>query len=191
MPKFNDSERLIINDLLLENGEQLFTAFGLKKVTVSDLAKSANISKGSFYAFYPSKEHLYMTINFSMQQAIFAEMNDELAKHRSMETEKLTLYIFKWMFEKVKEYPLLLNMDNETIQHLLRRLPKKFMDAHTLDDAKMIDNLKKYGIVFRSETVVIAKVVQGIFSCTKLFMNDTDGDKVLTILLEGLVNQLV
>ena len=55
MPRFTEKEKAFISDKLLAEGEKLFSLHGLKKVTVDDLAVAANISKGSFYAFYPSK----------------------------------------------------------------------------------------------------------------------------------------
>ena len=58
MPRFTEQEKEIINSKLLIEGEKLFSLHGLKKVTVDDLAAAVNISKGSFYAFYPSKEHI-------------------------------------------------------------------------------------------------------------------------------------
>ncbi len=71
MPRFTEKEKAFISDKLLAEGEKLFSLHGLKKVTVDDLAVAANISKGSFYAFYPSKEHLYIEINFQLQQKLF------------------------------------------------------------------------------------------------------------------------
>ncbi|GCF92125.1 TetR family transcriptional regulator [Enterococcus florum] len=191
MPRFTETERKAIEETLLEQGEILFSSLGLKKVTVDDLARSANISKGSFYAFYQSKEHLFMIINFSIQERIFAAMKHELDQHTHLETKELAMYIFKWLFEKIKEYPLLYNIDSETIQHVQRRLPKELFDAHTLDDVKMLKTLEDYGISFKQDAVVMAKVFQAIFTCTTIFMNDPDGNQVLTILLEGVLNQLI
>ena len=83
MPRFTEQEKEIINRKLLIEGEKLFAAHGLKKVTVDDLVAAVNISKGSFYAFYPSKEHLYVEINFRLQKELLLILKQQL-KEESM-----------------------------------------------------------------------------------------------------------
>src|SRR5512142_3186432 len=63
MPKgFSEQERTLIRQRLVEQGYHLFSAYGLKKTTVEELAAAAGISKGAFYLFYDSKEALFMDV---------------------------------------------------------------------------------------------------------------------------------
>lgn len=63
MPRaFSDEERRAIQTRLLEQGEQRFAQYGLRKTTVEELAAAAGISKGAFYLFYESKEALLMDV---------------------------------------------------------------------------------------------------------------------------------
>ena len=56
MPKgFTQHEKKLINERLLEQGNKQFSAFGLKKTNVEELARAAGISKGAFYLFYNSE----------------------------------------------------------------------------------------------------------------------------------------
>ena len=82
LPRFTEQEKEIINSKLLIEGEKLFSLHGLKKVTVDDLAAAVNISKGSFYAFYPSKEHLYVEINFRLQKELFTSIETTVKKKK-------------------------------------------------------------------------------------------------------------
>ena len=82
MPRFTEQEKEIINSKLLIEGEKLFALHGLKKVTVDDLVAAVNISKGSFYAFYPSKEHLYVEINFRLQKELFTSIETTVKKKK-------------------------------------------------------------------------------------------------------------
>src|SRR5262245_47292798 len=67
MPRaFTDAERQQITRRLLEAGHKQFTAYGLKKTSVEELAAAAGISKGAFYLFYASKEALLLDL---MEQA--------------------------------------------------------------------------------------------------------------------------
>ena len=63
MPKaFTQQEKEWIGERLLEQGYKQFSAHGLKKTTIEELAEAAGISKGAFYLFYESKEALFMDV---------------------------------------------------------------------------------------------------------------------------------
>ncbi len=63
MPKgFTEYEKELIRKRLLEQGQRLFSAYGLKKTNIEEIAKAAGISKGAFYNFYESKEALFMEV---------------------------------------------------------------------------------------------------------------------------------
>ncbi|MEJ2558665.1 MAG: TetR/AcrR family transcriptional regulator [Anaerolineae bacterium] len=63
MPKaFTEREKELISKRLLEQGYKQFSAYGLKKTNIGELAEAAGISKGAFYIFYKSKEALFMDV---------------------------------------------------------------------------------------------------------------------------------
>lgn len=59
---FTTEEKARITRVLLDAGEELFTTQGLKKTSLDELVASAGIAKGSFYAFFDSKESLYLEV---------------------------------------------------------------------------------------------------------------------------------
>lgn len=61
-PTFTPKERERVTDLLLETGLRLFTTQGLRKTSLAELVAPAGIAKSSFYAFFDSKEALYLTL---------------------------------------------------------------------------------------------------------------------------------
>ena len=63
MPKgFTEHEKELIGKRLLEQGYRQFSAYGLKKTNIEEIAEAAGISKGAFYNFYESKEALFMDV---------------------------------------------------------------------------------------------------------------------------------
>ncbi|NLD99906.1 MAG: TetR/AcrR family transcriptional regulator [Fibrobacter sp.] len=63
MPKsFSPQQRDQILKMLLANGKELFSRFGLQKTTVEEIARKCGISKGAFYLFFNSKEELFFEI---------------------------------------------------------------------------------------------------------------------------------
>ncbi|WP_410638473.1 TetR/AcrR family transcriptional regulator [Amycolatopsis sp. lyj-346] len=61
-PAFTAGERARITEGLLETGYRLFTTQGLRKTALDDLAAPVGIAKSSFYAFFASKEALYLEL---------------------------------------------------------------------------------------------------------------------------------
>ena len=82
LPRFTEQEKEIINSKLLIEGEKLFALHGLKKVTVDDLVAAVTYQKVSFYAFYPSKEHLYIEINFRFTKRAICQISKQQSKEK-------------------------------------------------------------------------------------------------------------
>ena len=59
---FTDAEKNQIRQQLLDTGRELFATYGLKKTSIVDLTQPAGIAKSSFYAFFDSKEALYLEL---------------------------------------------------------------------------------------------------------------------------------
>ena len=56
---FTAEERTVLTGQLLESARRFVKEQSARKVTVEQLTDSVGISKGAFYLFYPSKEHLF------------------------------------------------------------------------------------------------------------------------------------
>ena len=68
MPKaWSEREKELIKKTLLSEGKKLFEKYGLQKTTVDEIVNAAQISKGSFYIFYQSKEELYFDVLDSIE----------------------------------------------------------------------------------------------------------------------------
>ena len=188
MPRFTEAERDKIQAALLQEGELLFSAHGLKKVTVDDLAEAASISKGSFYAFFQNKEHLFMVINFNIQDRLLKEVKSELDEHKYMQPKELATYILKCIFTKATQYPILSGIDKATMLHLQRKLPPELFAAHTRDDVAMVCMLADYRIEFSRDVALVAKTLQTLFACSNILLDDQDYDKIMSILIGGIIN---
>jgi AcrR family transcriptional regulator len=67
MPKaFTEQEKELIRKRLLEQGHKQFSAYGLRKTNIEELAEASGISKGAFYLFYTSKEALFMDVSWML-----------------------------------------------------------------------------------------------------------------------------
>jgi AcrR family transcriptional regulator len=61
---FTPEERERITGILLAAGYELFTTQGLRRTSLDDLVRPTGIARSSFYAFFESKEALYLELMF-------------------------------------------------------------------------------------------------------------------------------
>jgi len=193
MPKFNETEKALIQKALLVKGEQLFIRHGLKNVTVENLTREAGIAKGSFYAFYKNKEHLYAEILLDIQKKTLMDTEVFLQENCSLSPKQLVKELTFWSFEEVKKQPLLLQHDAETISHLSRKLPKEVLDAYPDIDAQMTDMLVECGVKFKIDVGIVKKVSQTL---TITFFDlqgqgVEESEAVIAVLVNGVVNEIV
>ncbi|GAB3428879.1 TetR/AcrR family transcriptional regulator [Flindersiella endophytica] len=59
---FGAADRERITAILLDTAEELFATHGLRKTSLDELVEPAEIAKSSFYAFFESKEALYLEV---------------------------------------------------------------------------------------------------------------------------------
>lgn len=193
MPKFSDTEKERIRQKLMQEGERLFASFGIKKVSIDELVQAAGIAKGSFYSFYPSKEHLYMEIAGEQQTKMWHEMDAFLEKNRSLPPRELCKQCFLWMLNGLERYPMLRQADGETAEYLYRKLPPEVIEAHTKDDSHELTRLQEYGVHFKCGIEIATKTLQTLaISFLNLQQDSTMNQQIIMgIILDGVLKEIV
>mgnify|MGYP000252210222 FL=1 len=77
---FTLDEKDCIARTLIDTAERLFATQGLKKTSLDELVRPAGIGKGSFYAFFESKESLYLEVMLRRAPLMGAGLADALAR---------------------------------------------------------------------------------------------------------------
>ncbi|MDX1877019.1 TetR/AcrR family transcriptional regulator [Mycolicibacterium sp. 141076] len=77
---FTSDEKARIACTLVDTAEQLFAAQGLKKTSLDELVRPAGIAKGSFYAFFDSKESLYLEVMLRRAPRMGARLSEALGR---------------------------------------------------------------------------------------------------------------
>ena len=130
MPKgFTGRERDLIRKKLFSEGTRLFEQYGIQKTTVDEIARSAGISKGSFYAFYGSKEELYFDIMENIEREIKARLFSEVFTDGQPHRESFRKFIHE-LFGLMDGTPLFRGLDPASIGHLIRKLPEEKLAGH-------------------------------------------------------------
>ncbi len=124
MPRhFDDRERSAIRTALIKNGRELFVRRGLAKVSVDELCGGAKIAKGSFYAFFRSKEELFLAIVKEDEASMRLEISGILAD-TSLAPRDQFRKVYEGQLDALERYAMLRTASSpETYALLSRRLP--------------------------------------------------------------------
>ena len=153
MPKaFTDREKDVIGKRLLDHGYKQFSAYGLGKTNVEEIALAAGISKGAFYGFYGSKEALFMDVieqaEVRLRQEIMAVIDLPGPSPRAR------LFVaLKKAFGLFDEMPILRSFTGPDFEVLFRRMPPEILrdhlDADRLFMQELVDHCRAVGIPIR------------------------------------------
>ena len=141
MPRaYTQEERKQISQRLLEAGQKQFTAYGLKKTTVEELAAAAGISKGAFYLFYESKEALLMDL---MEQAEERYRQEVLAVVDSpgLSARDRLYTIMNTALTLWKTLPILQPFAQSDYALLSRQIPFEKLQRHLMSDQRFVQEL--------------------------------------------------
>ncbi|MCC7559667.1 MAG: TetR/AcrR family transcriptional regulator [Methanobacterium sp.] len=144
MPRpWSEKEKEIIKKTLLVEARRLFEKYGLQKTTVDEIARTANISKGSFYIFYQSKEELY----FDVLEDVEREFKDKMFKNAfepGMNRRKSFKSFLNQMIDLLITMPLYKEITSSNYELLLRKLPEKTLEEHMQRDQEEVSKFFNY-----------------------------------------------
>lgn len=191
MPKaFSEHEREFVQQAMLRVGAALIRRKGLRQVTVEDITKGAHIAKGSFYAFYPSREMLFWNI-------IKSEEKQLLKKIISVAIEEIDVKskvhrIFHDLF--LKEDCLVFYLTQEDTEYITRKLPPELI-ASDLENGKDILRtiLSMCKLDESQESIeIIMSMIHSLqyIASSELLKIETARKKMLGILVESFADYL-
>jgi len=153
MPKaFTEQEKELIRKRLLEQGHKQFSAYGLRKTNIEELAEAAGISKGAFYLFYASKEALFMDVVEQVEQRFRQELFAMVDLPGPSPRARL-FALLHHALHRVKTIPLLQFLTGSDYDLLFRRVPPETFQEHVAHDRAFLNELstrcRKAGIPLR------------------------------------------
>ncbi len=189
---FSEREKEAIKSKLMDAAEECWGKYGLKKTSVDQLVSMANISKGSFYLFYPSKEHLFMDVFDRIDQRVKAEMFNKLQEAGGNPRESF-MSVIRLLFEEAKKMPWILNMYKGDLELLVRKLPPERVGSHLSNDDNAASNLLKFlNIKTPGDPKIISGAMRAIFLTLlhKSEIGEDVFDDVLDYLLQAVTDKL-
>lgn len=193
MPRFSEQGKARIQQSLLEEGERLFTAYGLKRVTIDDIVKAVKIAKASFYRFYEGKEYLFLDIAQRKQKEIFEILEGVLKESESKTDKERVKIVFFAMSELMGKYPLLTNIDSETVEAIARKVSPQRLAEYSAQGFDAVKTMEKNGIKFRYNTQVVSQLFHTLYQAwISLQGQSAEMQKqVIDIMLDGVIEQIL
>jgi len=134
MPKaFTQHEKELIGRRLLEQGYRMFSAHGLKKTNIEEIATASGISKGAFYIFYESKEALFMDVIEEAEKRVRKELLAAIDLPGPSPRARL-FAVLKKAFSLFEAMPILRFFTGSDFDLLFRRIPAEKLDEHLTSD---------------------------------------------------------
>ena len=193
MPRFSDTEKENIQQRLLVEGERLFAAYGIKKVTIDDLVEAVNIAKATFYTFYESKEYLYMDIVQGIQKKIIDELDTFLDHNNVLSAKERVRQVFTKMTQLMIQYPILSRIDSSTIGLISRKVSQGRLAVYLQQNFDAAQSLSNHGVTFSCDIKTASYTFQTLYH-SWIYLQDNgadDPEAVITILLNGVIDQIV
>ena len=163
MPKaFTEHEKELIRRRLIKEGYKQFSAHGLKKTNVEELARAVRISKGAFYLFYESKESLFMDVAELAEQRFRQEVITAIDLPGPSPRARL-LTVFKTAFALFKTIPILQFFSGSDYDLLFRRVPEEKLKEHLANDqvffSELVSRCQEAGIPIKRRPKEIGRLL--------------------------------
>lgn len=190
---FSDTERKAIDQRLRAAAADCLNRYGVRKTTVDELVHLANIPKGTFYLFYPSKEELFFSL--------FLELHDKLQQDFLMRLSKVGADI-DWqdladallaMCRETGDTFLVSLMASGELELIFRKLPPELVARHQgEDDGSMEQMFALLPQLSGKNPEIYSAAMRGVFMLllNKREIGEAVFDSALKVTVYGLCRQL-
>ena len=189
---FTSEEKEVIRKKLHKVAKECLQRYGVKKTTVDQMAAMVDISKGSFYNFYSSKEMLFFAVLEEYQIDVMNRLTEQLGMETKIDTNRLVelLYDFYQDFRYSFMYTIFKNHEMEL---LVRKLPKEAITNHHLIDDRMVKKIVSRINIRENVSVEIVSALFRTIAMTILHIEEIGEeqfDTTLKLVIQGVVEQI-
>ena len=189
---FTTEEKEVIRKKLHKVAKECLQRYGVKKTTVDQMAAMVDISKGSFYNFYSSKEMLFFKVLEEYQIDVMNRLTEQLGMETKIDTNRLVqlLYDFYQDFRYSFMYTIFKNNEMEL---LIRKLPKEVIINHHLIDDRMVKKIVSRINIRENVSVEIVSALFRTIAMTILHIEEIGEkqfDTTLKLVIQGVVEQI-
>lgn len=192
-PVLSDADKKAIRKRLGELCEEYWIAHGYKKTSVKKLCEKADISIGTFYTLYPTKEDLFSETIESVEKRLTEKI---LAINRREQTKEGFARSIKELFREYDSKPFLYNVTAPDFQSFVTKLPEETLEKIKFDNLAFFERAiqaaqltlkmeptQAYGILSALLSTISAKETLAV-TCDYLAVFDRMADILVNSIFE-------
>ena len=189
---FTTEEKEVIRKKLHEVAKECLQRYGVKKTTVDQMAAMVDISKGSFYNFYPSKEMLFFAVLEEYQIDVMNRLTEQLGMETKIDTNRLVELLYD-LYQDFRYSFMYTIFKNHEMELLIRKLPKEAITNHHLIDDRMVKEIVSRINIRENVSVEIVSALFRTIAMTILHIEEIGEkqfDTTLKLVIQGVVEQI-
>ncbi len=190
---FTDKEKEVIRKKLHKAAKECLQRYGVRKTTVDQMVEMVDISKGSFYNFYSSKEMLFFTVLEEYQMDIMNRLAEQLEQENQINTDRFVRLLYNF-YQDFRYSFVFTIFKNHEMELLIRKLPKEVITTHHLLDDRMAEKIVSRINIRESVSVEIVSALFRTIAMSILHIEEIGEkqfDEVLKLLIQGIVGQII
>lgn len=188
----SQQERQEVDRRLREAAAQCLDRYGVRRTTVDELVRWANIPKGTFYLFYPAKEALFFAVLEELQERMQVSFLSTLEEKTPLGWREFADTYLELCREAENSFLLPL-MEDGGLDLLVRRLPVELVEKHQAVDRAQIQKIfALFPGVREKDPEFYAAAFRGVFllNLHRREMGEEHFDGAMRRIVYGLCRQL-
>lgn len=120
---FNEQNRDGVREKMLDNGYELLKKYGVKRMTISDIARASGLAKGTFYTFFPSKEEFIFQIVVHRRNMVKQKYDDLICQYGQIGPGELMAF---FLYIRDNDLSIYQYMTEQDMNYLATKWPKEY-----------------------------------------------------------------
>ena len=190
---FTDKEKEVIRKKLHKAAKECLQRYGVRKTTVDQMVEMVDISKGSFYNFYSSKEMLFFTVLEEYQIDIMNRLAGKLEQENQINADQFVKLLYDF-YQDFRYSFVFTIFKNHEMELFIRKLPKEVITTHQLLDDRMAEKIVsriniREGVSVEIVSALFRTIAMSILHTEEI--GEKQFDTILKLLIQGIVGQII
>lgn len=168
-------------ELIFKTAAKVFAEYGYQKTTVKHIADKVNISVGTFYLYFKSKEDIFEKLYAKIANIIEEINNYAIYEKEATVVEKFSraLASSAWVFKKYKELSKILMIEAVGLNPKFEQKYAEVMLKSSLNMVRTLEILKENGLITVPDVKIAAIAYEGAFNGIITYWLRTDDESDL------------
>ena len=190
---FTNEEKQVIRKKLHKAAKECLQRYGVRRTTVDQMVEMVDISKGSFYNFYSSKEMLFFRVLEEYQIDVMNRLEEQLEQENQINANQFVQLLYDF-YQDFRYSFVFTIFKNHEMELLIRKLPKEVITTHHLLDDRMAEKIVSRINIRETVSVEIVSALFRTIAMSILHIEEIGEkqfDTILKLLIKGIVGQII